>query len=209
MEPIHVIQFGILKSCSSLVHAFSTRKGGFSQNSFKSLNLGLTTGDNPYIVQKNRNTFFKYLHIDPANIVYPGQIHSNNIHLAEEPGIAANCDALITGKPNLFLSIQTADCFPVFLYEPVKQVIAIIHSGWKGTAADIAGRTVQKMTDEFYIHPENLLAGIGPGVQKQNFQVDDPVFNQFDPRYFSVDGPGHYKMDLQQAIVDQLVHRGV
>lgn len=209
MDSLKLIQFSILKSHLSLVHAFSTRIGGFSKDPYHSLNLGLTCRDNPDIVKKNRNIFFNYLSLPQDRLVFPVQIHSDNIQIINSPGILNNCDALITQKPNLFLTIQTADCFPIFVFDPITRTIAIIHSGWKGAAKNIAGKTIQKMKTELGVNPCNLLAVIGPGVQMKNFQVDEPVYNHFEPKYFTPDGPDHYKMDLQKAIYDQLTTAGL
>lgn len=209
MDSIKVIQFNILKSYLSLVHAFSTRIGGFSNSPYQSMNLGLTCGDDPRIVQKNRDKYFNYLDVPQDQLVFPVQIHSDNIQIVETPGIVNNCDALITQTTDLFLTIQTADCFPLFVFDPQTRTIAIIHSGWKGTAVNIAGKTIQKMKTEFGIDPSNIFVAIGPGVQTQNFQVDEPVYKQFESKYFISDGPGHYKMDLQQVIFDQLIETGL
>ncbi len=209
MDSLNVIQFDILKSFTSLLHAFSTRQGGFSKAPYQSLNLGLTCGDYPQAVQKNREIFLNYLSIPRDRLVFPVQIHSDNIQIINTPGIVKNCDALITQTPNLYITIQTADCFPIFIFDPITLTVAIIHSGWKGAAANIAGKTIRKMKDSLNINPDNLLAAVGPGVQMKNFQVDDPVYSQFESKYFLSDGPGHYKMDLQQAIFDQLIDAGL
>ena len=209
VESLKIIQFNIFKPYLSLVHAFSTRIGGYSNHPYQSLNLGLTCGDDPQIVQKNREIYFNSLDISQDRLVFPVQIHSSNIQIVDSPGIVNNCDALITQTPKVFLTIQTADCFPIFIFDPMTQTVAIVHSGWKGTAQNIAGKTIRAMKTGLKINPNNLLAAIGPGVQLNNFQVDEPVYNQFDPKYFVPDGPGHHKMDLQLAIYDQLIAAGL
>jgi len=209
VDSIKIIQFNLLKSQLSLVHAFSTRTGGCSNFPYQSLNLGLTCGDNPEDVQKNRNLYFNYLDIPQKRLVFPVQIHSDHIQIVDSPGIVDDCDALITQTSNLFLTIQTADCFPVFIFDPQTITIAIIHSGWKGAAANITGKTIQKIKNIFHADPQKILATIGPGVQMKNFQVDEPVYSQFEPKYFTPDGPGHYRMDLQMAIFDQLLAAGL
>jgi hypothetical protein len=209
VDSLKIIQFDNLKSHSYLAHAFSTRIGGFSHHPYQSMNLGLTCGDDPQIVQNNRDKYFNYLDIPQDLLVFPVQIHSDNIQIVNTPGIVNDCDALITQTTDLFLTIQTADCFPVFVFDPLTMTIAIIHSGWKSSAVNIAGKTIQKMKTEFGVDPSEVIAGIGPGVQTQNFQVDEPVYKQFKSKYFTPDGPGHYKMDLQQVIFDQLIATGL
>ena len=209
MDSLNVIQFDVFKPYTSLIHAFSTRQGGYSNDPYQTLNLGLTSGDNPETVQKNRETFFNFLSITQDRLVLPVQIHSDNIQIVDAPGFVKNCDALIAQTSNLYLTIQTADCFPIFIFEPMTPTIAIIHSGWKGAALNIAGKTIQKMENDLNIDLHNLLVAIGPGIQMENFKVDNPVYRQFNSKYFVPDGPGHYKMNLQQVIYDQLVAAGL
>ncbi len=209
MKVLNVIQFRIFKPYTSLIHAFSTRQGGHSVAPYQTLNLGFTCGDDPQNVQKNREIFFNFLSISQDRLVCPVQIHSDGIQIVDSPGIVNNCDALITRTQNLYLTVQTADCYPIFVFDPLTKTIAIIHSGWKGAAVNIAGKTIQKLKDDFYVDPGNLLAAIGPGVQMENFQVDNSVYRQFNSKYFISDGPGHYKMNLQQTIYDQLVTAGI
>jgi len=101
---------------SALLHAYSTRKGGISPSPFDSLNLGKNTADDPANVDENRRLFFTALNVDIRRCVFPQQVHSANVKIVNEAGLVKNCDALITREKNLFLTIQTADCFPVFLY---------------------------------------------------------------------------------------------
>ena len=209
MAAVNIVQFDIFKPFHELIHAFSTRKGGFSKPPYKSLNLGLASGDNSQIVQKNRDLFFNYLSVPKDQLVFPIQIHSKNIKVVNSPGVVDKCDALISGSLNLYLTIQTADCFPVYIFDPVTKTVGIIHSGWRGAASNITGNTIRKMVEHFDIDTPNLIAAIGPGVQTQNFQVDNLVYNLFKAKYFRTDGPEHYKMDLQQVIYDQLIDAGL
>lgn len=209
MNALNVIQFGIFKRYTSLIHAFSNRQGGYSIAPYQTLNLGFTCGDDPQVVKKNREIYFNFLSIPQDRLVFPVQIHSDNIQIVDVPGIVNNCDALITQTPNLFLSIQTADCFCIFIFDIITQTIGLIHSGWRGAAVNIVGKTIEKMEDDFNIDPRSLLVAIGPGIQMENFQVDNSVYLQFNSKYFVSDGPGHYKMDLQQAIYDQLIAAGL
>ncbi len=201
--------YSIFSSFPKLVHGFSTRIGGISLPPFDSLNLGLSTKDDREAVLENRRRFFKALRIASERVVYPQQVHDDTIQTVTQPGIVAECDALITNRTNLFLSIQTADCFPIFLYDSHEQAVAIVHSGWRGTARNIAGKTIRKLKQTFNVRPQNLLVAIGPGVQKSCYQVDDSVIPYFDPDFYEEDGPGHYLLDLQGAIRQQILSEGV
>lgn len=193
----------------NIIHAFSTRSGGFSGGNFKSLNLGMSTNDNIDHVNANRNKYFSFLKLDPLKIAIPQQIHSDNISIVESPGVYKESDALITNISGVVLSIQTADCFPVFLLDKVKRVCAIVHSGWRGTNKNITGKTIEKMKSDFGCKASDLLVAIGAGIQQTNYQVDKHTAQLFEKKYLIDDGPGHYKLNVQAKIIDQLLHHNI
>ncbi len=197
-------KFNIFSS-SRLIHGYSTRIGGVSLTPFNSLNLGINTKDDPQNVKKNRTIFFKSLNIDQSRCVFPGQVHSDNIQIVSKAGIVNNCDALITYEKNLFLTIQTADCFPVFLFDPINEIIALVHSGWRGTAQNIVGKTIDKMK----CNTNNLLAAIGPGIQQSCYQVNKKTADNFASKYLITDGKDHYKLNILAAIYDQIREKDV
>ncbi len=196
-------------NCPGLVHGFSTRKGGFSKRPYDSLNMGLNCGDNKETVLRNRELFFSTLAIDPKQVAYPAQVHSGHVAIADKPGIYKQTDALICNIPGLFITIQTADCFPVFLFDPVQKTWAIIHSGWRGTNKGISVSTIEMMKKQFDCNPETVIAAIGPGVQTNQYQVDEKTAANFDPAYLIDDGPGHYLLDIQGCIYKQLLDAGL
>lgn len=200
--------FSIFKDLP-VIHGFSTRKGGVSKGPFSSLNLGLHTKDNAESVKENRTIFFKQLGLKSENLVFPQQIHSAHIKTATTAGIVSGCDALVTGTKGLVLTIQTADCFPVFIFDPLKNVCAIIHSGWRGTAAAVVPETIKRMQREFGCSALNLLAAVGPGIQQKNYQVDEITAGHFEKEFIRKDGPGHFRLDIQSAIRKQLTDSGI
>ncbi len=206
---LQIKQFSLFDSCPGLIHGFSKRQGGLSNAPFKGLNLGLTTGDDVFTVRKNRSLFFKTLNIPADRLVFPQQVHGDRVRIVDQPGKIPNCDALITDTPDLFLTIQTADCFPVFLCDPVKRVVAIVHSGWRGTAQNIVGKTIDWMIRRFESIPGKLLAAIGAGIQQSCYQVDEQTAKQFAKVYLLPDGVGRFKLNIQGAIIDQLLERGL
>ncbi len=73
-------------------------------------------------------------------------------------------DALVTNLPKTFLVIQVADCQSILLYDPVRQVVANVHSGWRGSINNIIGRTIRVMEKRFDCIPGDIIAGIGPSL---------------------------------------------
>ncbi len=205
---VQPVRYGLFDG-RPVIQALSTRPGGFSRGSYASLNMGLRTGDDPERVEKNRALFFRHLGLNPADTVFPSQVHGARVQRVQQPGLIPRCDALITDRPGLNLTVQAADCFPLFLYDPEHHACAVIHSGWRGTALNIAGETIIAMKRAFGTQPNRLLAAIGAGIQPRNYQVDEKTAAHFKPAFLQADGPGHYKLDVQSAIYAQLIAAGI
>ena len=137
------ITFQNFRDYPELTCVFSTRIGGLSVGKFSSLNLGLNTGDSPNLVRSNRRIFYNALQIPENRIAFQVQTHSANVQCVLKPGIYSDTDALICNTRNIFLAIQTADCFPVFLYSRADKIFAVIHVGWRGALLGILDNTLQ------------------------------------------------------------------
>lgn len=175
----------ILKS----THAFATRLGGVSiHDHTKELNLAFDRGDDETIVLLNLDIFAKEVGFDKDCVVSFPQIHSDIIYevgqnecgygYKKRDGIPSG-DGYFTAEKGVVLGIKTADCVPVlFEAELNGEIIGVgaVHSGWRGTAAGIAPKCVQKMLDRFCIQPENIRAAIGPCIGKCCYEVSEDVF---------------------------------
>ncbi len=204
------ITFDLFKQFEEIICTFSTRKGGYSTGPFTSQNMGNVQHDKSEVVKRNRLNYYKNLNIDPTKVILPGQIHSANITVVNSGGQAGNSDALISNKFNLFLGIQTADCFPIFLYEPGNRVIGAIHAGWQGAIAGIIPKTIALMETRLGANPSDIFAAIGPGLQKDCFEVREDVYHQFSEMYWH-SHPDRTKryLDLQAFIRDCLIKTGL
>ncbi len=163
-------------------HGFTTRLGGVSQGPFSSLNIAMERGDSPPNVEKNLQLLAAALGFDPKSTVLTRQTHSDSIrtvtradHLGLNHHVYPECDALITADPGCALLVYTADCTPVLLWDPVTGAVGAVHAGWRGTAADLAGKTAKKMAAEFGCKPENIRAAIGPNIGPCCFATDGDV----------------------------------
>jgi YfiH family protein len=212
MTNLVTISFSIFNQVQGVVCAFSTRKaeGAISAGPFAQLNLGNHKFDKKENIEYNRSLFFKHHHVEPQTVVFPGQIHSANIRFVNQPGIYPDTDALVTDKRNLFLTVQTADCFPVFLVEPQKRVIALIHAGWRGLVQDIVRHTIELMTTNLAVNPQMILAAIGPGLQAECFEVNADVYQKFPEKFrFSHRENSKRYIDLSGFIKEELMTYGV
>lgn len=168
----------------SVPHCFTTRYGGVSRGYLESLNIGASRGDRPENVVENYRILGNALGFAPEDTVFARQTHTDTVRLVGRddrgtglfrPPFAEPCDALITNDPGVALVVFTADCTPILLYDPVTGGVGAVHAGWRGTAADIAGKTVEKMRACFGTRPENIRAAIGPNIGMCCFETDRDV----------------------------------
>ncbi len=165
------------------VHCFSTRYGGVSEGPLASLNLGVHRGDKPQNVLDNYKILGNAVGFEPKNTVFTKQIHSDIVERvgAEHRGRGLifptknGCDALVTDEEDVALTVFSADCTPVLLYDPVRRAVGAAHAGWRGTAAGIAAKTALKMHEEFGCEMKNIRAAIGPCISECCFQTDADV----------------------------------
>ena len=146
--------------------------------------------------ERNINTykkFFKELNDDYTKIIKPAQDHTDEIKVVEnkrykdrpefETSDYSKTDGLITNKNDIILETTNADCILLLFYDPVKEVIANTHSGWKGTIQRISVKTVEKMKNEFGCNPEDIICCICPSIRKCHFEVDRDVKEMFENEY--------------------------
>ena len=163
-------------------HCFTTRLGGVSTGHLGSLNIGLHRGDEPENVAKNHEILANAMGFDREKLVLSHQVHSDVVRCvtaSDAQGIDHHtypeCDALITNDPGTALMVFTADCTPILLHDPVTGAVGAVHAGWRGTAADIAGKTVRAMCDAFGCKATDICAAIGPNIGFCCFETDAEV----------------------------------
>lgn len=163
-------------------HGFTTRFGGVSTGHLSSLNIGLHRGDEPENVAKNHEILANTMGFDREKLVLSHQVHSDVVRCvtaSDAQGIDHHtypeCDALITNDPGTALMVFTADCTPILLHDPVTGAVGAVHAGWRGTAADIAGKTVRAMCDAFGCKATDICAAIGPNIGFCCFETDAEV----------------------------------
>jgi len=91
---------------------------------------------------------------------------------------AVHADAVITSVPRMAVGVETADCVPVLLFDPVKPAVAAVHAGWRSTVKKIVQKAVNRMSEEFGSDPGRMVAAIGPAVGPECYEVDEPVMTQ-------------------------------
>ena len=206
-----------------LFHVITTRHGGKSNNSYSSLNLSYTVGDEKMLVTENRAIIYNRYGLSPFEVVVMEQIHSTNIAIVNSEKLEkktrgeqllTTTDAAITSEKNLFLMVLAADCAPILLFDADKHVIGIAHAGWRGTLAGIAQKTVRTMTKLWGSAPSDIFAGIGPSIGSCCFEVDKTLFDLFRKTYsnsrsWSKVSGRRYFLSLKKLIFKQIVDSGL
>jgi len=178
-------------------------------NSPYSFSLALHTQEEPQQILANRERLKKQF--PTMKFIVANQTHSDNITIISEPkeigwhsleDAIEDCDALITNQKNIMLTILTADCVPILLLDPITNVIAVVHAGWKGTQQEIVLKTIQKMQKEFNVNPQTILAGIAPSIGKCCYEVEWNVAQHFA----NIEGAYSQKEDKYQLDLPHINH---
>ncbi len=155
-----------VKACSS------TRRGGYSSGPYQGLNLGMHVGDDPQVVQRNRQRIIEQMSM-PAAPVWLNQTHSTDVVSLTEPAAQAiDADGSFTRHKNIVCCVMTADCLPVLLCDKQGTQVAAVHAGWRGLAGGILERAVARFSGE-------VMAWIGPAIGPTAFEVGADVVEAF------------------------------
>lgn len=165
------------------------------------MNTALHVGDDPKRVLQNRRRIAERLGWDFAAWTCAEQVHGNHVHVVTKQDVGrgrndrstaiADTDGLITNEPDILLVMYFADCVPLYFYDPVTGAMGLAHAGWKGTVAEIAVKTVEKMTAEFGVKPEDLFAAIGPSIGSCCYEVDEAVLKHVRPLLIELEQSNH------------------
>jgi YfiH family protein len=225
-ELVPLLRWGDAGSVGADV-AVTTRVGGLSVAPYDTLNLGLHVGDDADDVVVNRGRAAGAFGVGPGDLVFARQVHGAAAvvvgrgdagrGLGTEDDAMADADVLVTSTPGVTLVILVADCVPLALVDPAARVLAVVHAGWRGTAAGVAGAALDAMV-ELGADETQVRAWVGPGVEAARYQVTDEVRDglagavrpaTLDDGVARPDGPGHWLVDLAAANRQQLRQRGV
>lgn len=163
-----------------LIQAFSTKEAG---------NMALHTNDRTDEVKLRHDRFLYSLGLIPNRLLLAHQVHGNRVQVVDglTAGLGAESatalipetDGLVTNDPRVVLGICTADCVPVFIYDPIAKAIGVVHAGWRGSIRRIVEVALEKMVVHFNAKPDRCKAAIGPAVCRQCFRVGQPVAEEF------------------------------
>ncbi|MBR3646149.1 MAG: peptidoglycan editing factor PgeF, partial [Lachnospiraceae bacterium] len=214
-----------LEKTGIVINGFSTRLGGVSTDHLSSMNLGYKRGDNPDNVTKNHKLIADAIGFDYKRLVTSDQTHTTNVLVVTSkdcgkgitiPRDYSDIDGLITNESNVPLVTYFADCVPLYFVDPVKKVIGLSHSGWRGTVGKIGKKTIETMTAHFGSNPADMIVCIGPSICCKCYEVDLDVakefMNAFPDSYEQMlkeKQDGKYQLDLWKANEQVFLEAGV
>lgn len=184
-----ILHFKILKHFPQLSHCLTTRH----------YERDITTA-------QGQEYFLKSYQFDQSNFILPKQVHGSEIQVIEDKGLLLSnkqfaADAVITKRKNIWIGVLVADCFPILIFEPSVNVIAVIHAGWRGIEQNIHLKTLKYLLEIMNCSIQHLLIGIGPGIGACCFEVGKEVSDKFEKRS-TIAAQFVHPVSEQKALVD-------
>ncbi|MEI6289189.1 MAG: peptidoglycan editing factor PgeF [Chloroflexota bacterium] len=205
---------------SEVIHGIFTRNGGLSVDPWNSLNVGGTVGDDNTVVKKNRMKSFDAAGRETNSMFDVWQVHSADIVIANAPHSSKKdkelrADGILTDNPEISLFMRFADCTPIMLYDTQLKIVGIVHAGWQGTIKKVVSQAVKSMKANFDSNPENILAGIGPSIGPDHYEIGQDVIEHVKHAFGSrseellIKNGEKYHFDLWNANKINLEEAGV
>lgn len=195
-EKLSFFIFTKLRSTDSIVYGFSTKNWA-------------------------KEALIENLNLNDFSIIYMNQIHSDKFHFLKEVHSKRLVgDALITTIPNILLTVKTADCLPILIFDKEAKVVSAIHVGWKGVIRKFTKKVVLEIVDSLDIKPSLLFALLGPCICSKCYEVGEDVkkiwekeWGNFNYGFNSLLIPSYekekYHLDLRKANLAQLEELGL
>ena len=200
-----------LKKFKKIKHCFFSKKKGFSKGIYKSLNCGKGSRDNKNNINKNLISVAKKMGVERDKLILMNQTHSSKVVVITKKNQKKKilADAIITKMKGVVLSVLTADCVPIILFDIKNEVIACIHAGWKGAHSGIIKNTISKIKK--LNSNSKIYACVGPCIAKKNYEVDLIFYNKFihkskkNKKYFFRKDNHKKNFDLRGFVTDKLL----
>ena len=209
-----MIKSKLISKYKNISHGFFNKLGGYSNGIYKRLNCGTGSKDNKNNINKNLKKVCNKIKCTKTKLVLLNQTHSNKVFLIKKiPKNKPIGDALITSKSKYALGILTADCAPVFIFDPKKNIISAIHVGWKGAYKKIIYKTIYELIKKGS-NVKDLIVVVGPCISKYNYEIKKDFLSKFikqnkkNIRFFSFNRKKIF-FSLNKYIRSQLKNIGV
>jgi len=197
-------------------HVFLGSKGGVSEGIYRSLNVGISSGDKLENVRRNLEIAAGFLGTTAEKLNMMKQGVSSHVEYVSEPTQwQMTADGAVTDKAGVVLCIRTADCAPVLLADYEAGVIGAAHAGWRGAFGGVIANTVDLMVQKG-ARRNKIAAAVGPCIGQASYEVDAGFYQQFqekNPAWIKYFIPsvktGHYLFDLETFCLERLDDCGI
>jgi purine-nucleoside/S-methyl-5'-thioadenosine phosphorylase / adenosine deaminase len=206
-KDIHYITIPALEKIGLIKHAFTTRQGGLGARS------------NGIKLTDDWKALAEAFGVNPERLVTANQVHGENIVRVDGRNFkktkTVQADAMITNALEIAIGVETADCVPVLLVDPLTPAVGAVHAGWRSTVKRIVQKTVKRMQDEFGSDPDRMIAAIGPTIGPECYEVDEPVMGPVRESFSlwkevaSARGSDKWSLDLVKLNKLELVQVGL
>lgn len=142
--------------------------------------------------------------ISAERLALAQQVHGNEVQYVSKPGVYQNIDGFYTDRPEVYLTIRTADCAAVFISIPELPAVGIAHVGWRGARANIVGNLIRQMTKQWSVDPASFRIAISPHIKNCCYSVGEEFKDYFQSQYL-LHRNGKLYLDLEKVIADQLI----
>lgn len=221
-----MLEYEMSRLYSNILCFSTTRHGGHSKGNYATFNCNPFVNDIEFDCKLNTIHLQTVYGLQHSDILFAKQTHSTNVLCIDDDFIGADhcvrkqklngVDALITDHKNVCITVFTADCVPIALYDTKNTAVGVVHAGWRGTNGRILLATLQEMNKRYGTQGENIVAAIGPSISVKAFEVGNEVYDAFRESGFDMESiaqknadTGKWHIDLWQANKQQLIDFGV
>lgn len=202
--------YPMLEKTGVVKHGFTTRLGGVSKGYCSTMNISTTRGDDPEAVEENKRRLAGAIGVRVEDMTFTHQTHTVNVAVVREEDRGRRfmeTDGMVTDVPGICLVTFYADCVPLYLVDPVRKVIGLSHSGWRGTVNRMGQVTLEKIQEVYGTDPKDVVAAIGPSICQDCYEVSEDVIDRFKDSFSRKDWKdlfyrkenGKYQLNLWRA----------
>ncbi len=172
--------------------------------------FGLSTGGSAWAVAARYEALAAGLGFRAASVCR--QVHGTRLVAAGDapsdglwiPGEADGFVGCGGEGPARLYAVTVADCAPVYLVDPDTRAFALLHAGWRGAAAGILGRALERIHDTHGRPASAFRVHIGPAICGDCYEVGPEV-----PRAFGRSVDGTTTIDIGAELAKQARALGV
>ena len=166
----------------------------------------------PKLTSKQKKFFIQHKIKGVDNFYNIQQIHGKRVILANKKNFdnqkrIPKADALVTNDKGVVLAVRTADCIPLFLYDPKNKAIGLVHGGWRSIKKEIIVATIKTMCRRYKTKTKDLKVVFGPSIRACCFEVEKSFLPHFQSQ--ALEENGKYYIDLVSVAKNQLKSLGV